>query len=70
MGLDYEIKGERIPYGGKQTEELEQRYNTANVKLQAVNREVTEIEEKKVEIEKEMEKSYAQYEFCEEVRLA
>ena len=54
----------------KQTEELEQRYNTANAKLQAVNREVTEIEEKKVEIEKEMEKSYAQYEFCEEVRLA
>lgn len=54
----------------KQTEELEQRYNTANAKLQAVNREVTEIEEKKVEIEKEMEKSYAQYEFCEEARLA
>jgi len=54
----------------KQTEELEQRYDAANAKLQAVNREVKEMEEKKAAVEKETNNSYARYEFCEGARIA
>lgn len=43
----------------KRTEELEQRYDAADAKLQAVKREVKEMEEKKAEAEKELRNSHA-----------
>lgn len=54
----------------KRTEELEQRYDAADIRLQAVNREVKEMEEKKAAVEKETNNSYARYEFCEGARIA
>lgn len=52
------------------TEKLEERYHVADAKLQDVNKEIQELEEKKAAAEKELRNSHARYEFCEGARIA
>ena len=52
------------------TEKLEERYHVADAKLQDVNKEIQELEEKKAAAEKELRNSHARYEFCEGARKA
>ena len=49
---------------------MEERYHVADAKLQDVNKEIQELEEKKAAAEKELRNSHARYEFCEGARKA